>query len=270
MPDQIKTDTLLPPVGRCVYCGATDELTNEHIVPLSFGGQYVLPKASCVRCQVITKRFEQYCARHIYGTFRIKMNFPTRHRKERPKQLPRTALIDGKYKRTLVDPSDAPMMLPLFKFLPPGYVRNPPVREIGWEGAAISHLGIGYKPYEGGIFFRAPGDPPLVSHLDIDPFARMLAKIAHCLCIAELGIDSFEHWLPPYILGDDQHLSYLVGAIPTNIGWIVRPHEYYSTALNRITSLTSGETILGAQIWLFGIGSPSFVIVGNPKTQLPF
>ena len=64
-----------PPVGRCIYCGATDELTDEHIIPFSLGGVLILDKASCngtKGCNKKTHKFEGVVARQIFGKFRAK------------------------------------------------------------------------------------------------------------------------------------------------------------------------------------------------------
>ncbi len=37
-------------VGSCIYCGSTDNLSNEHIIPYGLGGNLELPKSSCSRC----------------------------------------------------------------------------------------------------------------------------------------------------------------------------------------------------------------------------
>ena len=47
-----------PPVGHCIYCSGTDNLTREHIVPFGLHGNAVLPAASCARCRQITSAFE--------------------------------------------------------------------------------------------------------------------------------------------------------------------------------------------------------------------
>ena len=46
------------PIGRCIYCGATGDLTREHIIPRSIGGTWVLSKASCSDCAAVTRDFE--------------------------------------------------------------------------------------------------------------------------------------------------------------------------------------------------------------------
>src|ERR1700723_614475 len=79
------------PVGRCIYCGddgSNDKLRSEHLVPFSLGGNAELLEASCRKCEDVTKRFEQHCARAIFGQFRVKSGVQTRNPKERPKALP--------------------------------------------------------------------------------------------------------------------------------------------------------------------------------------
>src|SRR3546814_3930149 len=76
-----------PPVGQCIYCGSTKEpLGKEHIIPYGLGGNLVLPKASCKGCEAITGGFEQVCLRTMFGPARLRLNMPTRRRKERPKK----------------------------------------------------------------------------------------------------------------------------------------------------------------------------------------
>lgn len=45
-------------------------LTDEHVVPLSLGGQHILEDASCLDCADVTKRFEQDVAREMLGAAR--------------------------------------------------------------------------------------------------------------------------------------------------------------------------------------------------------
>jgi HNH endonuclease len=55
-----------PAVGRCIYCGSTDLLSEEHIIPYSLSGHYVLPEASCDKCAKTINRFEQFSTRTTY------------------------------------------------------------------------------------------------------------------------------------------------------------------------------------------------------------
>jgi hypothetical protein len=66
-----------PPVGRCIYCGVSYDLREEHIVPFSLGGVLILPKASCRKCENITHRFEYTCARQVFGKLTVRHNLAT-------------------------------------------------------------------------------------------------------------------------------------------------------------------------------------------------
>ena len=58
--------------GRCIYCGRDDvNLTDEHVVPLSLGGQHVIEGASCSSCAKIATKFERDVAREMWGDARI-------------------------------------------------------------------------------------------------------------------------------------------------------------------------------------------------------
>ena len=81
-PTKIKTKAV------CIYCNrAVPNLTDEHIIPLSLGGQHVIQKASCPNCADITKKFEQNIARDLWGDARISFDAPSRRKKERPSHI---------------------------------------------------------------------------------------------------------------------------------------------------------------------------------------
>jgi hypothetical protein len=59
---------------------------------------------------------------------------------------------------------------------------------------------------------HAEGNAILVEGFNLDFFGRALAKIAHGFVAGELGLDTFEPYLPDYILGTaPQHGSYFIG-----------------------------------------------------------
>src|SRR5947209_7136061 len=57
------------PVGRCIYCGSTESLGREHIIPLALNGTAVLPKSTCDGCTRITGEFEQDVLRALPPAF---------------------------------------------------------------------------------------------------------------------------------------------------------------------------------------------------------
>jgi len=61
---------------RCIYCCEhLAKLIDEHIVPLSLGGQHVIREASCLKCADITKKFEQNVAHGLWGSARTSRSF---------------------------------------------------------------------------------------------------------------------------------------------------------------------------------------------------
>jgi 5-methylcytosine-specific restriction endonuclease McrA len=49
---------------KCIYCGALvsdGKLGDEHIIPTSFGGNLILPRASCRNCERITTKIKDHC-----------------------------------------------------------------------------------------------------------------------------------------------------------------------------------------------------------------
>jgi hypothetical protein len=82
--DQRDSGKDLGTVGRCIYCGANDSLTDEHPIPFSLGGPAILYKASCEACAKITSRVERTVSRDDFLLFRTKLELPTRRPSERP------------------------------------------------------------------------------------------------------------------------------------------------------------------------------------------
>lgn len=68
---------------ECIYCGATADLTREHIIPFGLEGALVLPIGSCRPCARITSEFEGRVMRGFMFDARTAGQFPTRRPKER-------------------------------------------------------------------------------------------------------------------------------------------------------------------------------------------
>jgi hypothetical protein len=68
-------------IGKCIYCGSVDNLSNEHIVPRGLGGPWVLKKASCAKCAAITSEIELDIVKYFFSLVRVKLDLPTYHKK---------------------------------------------------------------------------------------------------------------------------------------------------------------------------------------------
>jgi hypothetical protein len=125
----------------------------------------------------------------------------------------------------------------------------------GWQWVHAEHFTP--NPYFHSIRSRMPFEPVT--------FARLIAKIAHCITVRAEGIDGFEPFLTDIIRGKDlSKLWYFIGGLDT------RPTPY-GRPLS--TSLWVGEPgrkddFIFAEIRLFAdLGAPIYyAIVGqNPK-----
>lgn len=204
--------TMYRPVNCCIYCGSTERLSDEHVVPFSLAGRSVLPSASCAECAKVTSAFEGRCAAVNYASFRLRENLPTRRPKERPTHAAMTSPPEDGGEIFMVPKAGVIATLPLFQLNPPGFFENPPRREIGWVGSELGIKTDSPRDWSHSRRLRARR-LSVHQHFDVDSHARLLAKVAHCIAVGHLGMNGFEPWLPPLILGTDPFLSHLVGGI---------------------------------------------------------
>lgn len=198
-------------IGYCIYCGSTGpDLSREHIVPLSLGGNHVLEKASCQACSTITGQFEQFCARTILGPFRVREDLPTRHPDQRPDKLA-LVLVDenGSLREIQVPPEEHPatIMMPILTaphILDPGAERRETFR-IWFALPDPSFLDLPT---------RLGAKAMRLGQFEILSFCRLVAKIAHAGAYMDPNWTShFEPLLPDFIRGETDDYKSLVGGI---------------------------------------------------------
>jgi hypothetical protein len=199
---------LYAPAGRCIYCFQTDIILRpEHIVPYSMGSVWELPGASCEACMRITGKFEQICARDMFGNVRAQWKIYSRKKKDRrerfAKGLPNPLKLPGVETPSAAGPL-APLAMPVFQ--QPGLLSERSKN----SALKVTEVHIVFPTIEGhqGPAKKAKGK------LHNYPFARMLAKIAYAAAVAEYGLDSVPKDLVPYILGTDPSISEVVGSCP--------------------------------------------------------
>lgn len=254
------------PVGGCIYCRkSADEvaLEDEHILPLGLGGMWVLPKASCRECAAITGKDEARVLRGGLRAARQVLEYPSRSPKG-PERLPLFCVNDDEDSQLLVDIEHYPILLQLPRYAGPLLVQLPghlTTPESPW--AQMLRLDPAVLHDEYGIRSCA------VSCIDAHAFARMLAKVAHGLAVAELGRGGFVPYLPPVILGNDPQFLKFVGSVQE-----AEPATTESFAMNLATFGEAPNRVITAQLRLFADrGAPGYrIIVGHyPKdNDLPF
>lgn len=183
---EIHNTTRLEPVGECIYCGSTDKLTDEHIVPLALGGRLVLPDASCVVCAAITSAVERKVLRGFMLDARAVGKFPTRRPKERPRTSSLDIERDGHFESIELPSSESPGFLHLPRFARAAFLAGyPPMKGVTFVG--IDTLYFGKNPTE---VARAIGTKTIRTTVTVDAssFARMLAKIGYSYAVASQGL----------------------------------------------------------------------------------
>jgi HNH endonuclease len=198
-------------VNQCIYCGRSASsqvaLTDEHIIPLSLGGNFILPKASCFRCLKRINRFETIMFEAMLQSARHHMGIVGRNKIKKRDRLS-VKLINGPSQTTLsvnVDDHPGILVTPELSEMPGmllgrGLVDAPgPLFKVGLTGM---HEDIGRRVRQFGnnqINFTRP-----FSSLDL---FQMLAKIGHAYAAAELGIAGFDPVLGPLILDGDESIA---------------------------------------------------------------
>lgn len=269
---------LYPPMGRCLYCGATTSksvrLSDEHMIARSLGGVSIIPEASCLDCAKITSYLEGYCANNIFNSLRVQRRLPTRRPKKRPTHLPTYFEVNGLVTQHLVNPAESVSSFAVYLLPPPGIVagRLPSnsydfIQErLIWTIAnSVRHFSYAAKIGATRTIAVAKGTSPYV-------FARMLAKIAHAYASAQGHLVGFRPLLPDIILGKSDKIPYLVGMLdpitpPRQVpGWVLSAHY---CRLGYMT--TPQRQLCFATVRLFGLlPTPTYtVIVGERSLPGP-
>lgn len=202
----------LKPVLKCIYCGSADvPLSDEHVIPFSLGGTWVLPDASCADCADITSGFERSISRGTYLALRTKAGFPTYHPKKRPKSFEAVLVkVDGNRQKINIPASKYPTIYPVLHLPPPGILssaelneKNPEMRlSLAGNQDEMNALAAAY-PDAAGLEFS--------SDISWGTLCRALAKIAHSFTVGHFGTKGYTPLLPPLIFGSYPYLSNLVG-----------------------------------------------------------
>jgi len=259
---EIRTTTRADPVGVCIYCGRTEGLSDEHVIPHALGGRFVLPEASCRSCAAVTSAFERSVLRGFMLDARTAGGFPTR----RPKERPTTSSLEikrGDRLESIELPStELPgfLQLPLLK--PAAFLTGrPPVK--GVEIIGPETISFGKKPEEVASTF---GTDTLRTTVNVDAtaFVRMLAKIGYSYAVATQG---------PYPRSEVPVLPLILGSADDGGTWVGSAEYRLSVEDKRPThglgliSLTAtvdeiAESVLVARVKLFAdAGATGYEVV---------
>jgi hypothetical protein len=263
---EIHNATRYGPIGACIYCGVTDALTEEHVVPLGLGGRLILTAASCPRCEKITSAFERKVLRGFMLDARTAGSFPTRHRKDRPTTISYEIKRGIQFESIDVPVTESTGLLQLPMLQPPAFLNGrPPIR--GTNIIGFETIAFGKRPDEvlstvGTNAFRA------TVNIDAHAFVRMLAKIGFCCAIAAIGtFPRSEVPVLPLILGTADDDSTWVGSSEYSLA-VEAQKPQHALGLISANMLVDGtpEEILIARIKLFmNSGATGYEVVVRRK-----
>ena len=250
------------PVGHCIYCGATEDLGKEHILPFGLSGSAILPKSSCRRCARITGDVEQDILRGSFWPVRVFRDLKSRSKhKDAPTHVSVSVVRDDKHEVVLLNIDEAPILLPFPIFAPPSHLSGAePTSGISVSGHVTIRFGVNPKTTGKNL-----GASEIKITVELKPceFARMIAKIGYAFAYAEGAIADLEgeSYILPAILGERDEIGHWVGTL-------TKPLEAFPTLLHRVLihhELEKG--FLFAEVQLFSDSqTPSYgVILGKLK-----
>jgi hypothetical protein len=271
----------LPGYGECIYCGVSAddaELTDEHVVPYSLGGNVEILKASCKACAAETSRCEREIAKKVFDELRLHVGAPTRRPKRRPSELPFTVSIEGAPPKTLTVPiEEQPFFTPMPVWGMPGILCGAqPSTSFPIENKA--HVFSWIPPNAAHVIGLARGQkaeiPIPAFYIDHFRFARAIAKIAYCQAVIRYGLHGFRRLMTPaVILGRYPFVPYFVGSDPDATppppikGKVLHAIELETVGIGNLR-LIEGSVRLFANSGTENEGPPIYrVIVGAPPVS---
>jgi hypothetical protein len=201
-------------IGRCIYCGATDDLTREHIIPYGLNGYWTLSDASCPRCRKTTSAFETEVLRNTLGWARSALNMQTRNPEDRIGHLPIRAVRRGRQTFETIELAGAPILVYLPTFAAPGTLTATPGMTLQGPGWLRQLAGPPFHLILPQIA-RDRNLDEIYLRIEYQPieFARTLAKIAFGLTVLSLGSDALDDvFVLPVIHGDTSRIREFVGS----------------------------------------------------------
>lgn len=201
-----------PPLGKCIYCGVTQNLEAEHILPFGLSGTAILPKSTCRACAQITGQCEQEVLRGPMWAVRIYRDLKSRTKhKDAPAEYPVKISKDGREFDLLLPIEEVPILLPFPLFALPAFF-SPAEYEHGISVKGVITISFGITPEETA---RKLGAEKIILNQNIQPvaFARMIAKIAFAWAAAEGKLRFLKKASPvvPAILGRVDDIGRWVG-----------------------------------------------------------
>ena len=257
------TEIKYKPVGHCIYCSRADvKLSDEHIIPLGLNGTFILPNASCKKCADVTSRIKHDLLRGEMRQVRAALSFKTRRPKEMPTTFPLLVTRNGVEEKLEVPFRDQLIILPLPLYAEPAFIK-PYDYAKGIAVTGIQTVRFGDQPEE--LLKRHNAEKvALETRLDHNLFARLLAKIAYSLAVAELGSENIGLvYVLPTIFGNMEQCGRWVGSSDKVLTPESPDIQHASTVQTyRMSDDKEARSIIVVLLKLFAnVPSPGYVVI---------
>jgi hypothetical protein len=214
--ETIATEKTKKIINQCIYCGAKDDLEDEHGIPQSLNGHFLLVNGSCRDCATITGKFEGNYTRHSLLAARTALNMMSkRPKRKRPSEFPMT-IVKGKKEETINVPvAEHVSQIPLLELGPP--LKHP--NRFHQKGMAPGRMGIVMFNFRSSEHIKYLVEKYEADEIKVTAkmfpldFLKMIAKIAYCFAVWRYGLHNIEKaFVIPSILGKSNDLLNWVGS----------------------------------------------------------
>lgn len=264
--------TQYEPIGFCIYCGSTENLSDEHALASGMGGRHVLPDSSCEECRKIICKPEQYVQRTLMHNARSFYGIQSHYKRPRLPTSVQVRKKSGEIVEIAGDPREIPFVIALPVFPNPTILVSDDPPPSGFTAG-------NWNPKPSNLAeFLEKHDAEAIITKTIRPLdlARVIAKTAHAHAIALLGPGSFKPLLCDLILGKTKQWIDLVGGEirPDHGDWkLLKPTPRHVNTFIVFDWFrnTDGMCFYVAAMRFFGnLGAPTyFAVLGEPIPPRP-
>lgn len=259
-----KENKSLPSLGYCVFCGSTNNLTDEHIIPEFFGSGLYIKKSCCSTCQKITSRLESSIVSNMFDPIRKYLSLESKKGMLKKSNFKLDIGMETtNYETFPID--EYPVLLALPRFDPASAISNRPYDTDGFFDIIIYNFNFEKEKLNEKIKDFS------TLHIDTLLFCQLLAKIAHSFAVFHLGFNGFKHTLQSFVLSDfinkfdgsyKSQYNYIGGLLPS--GNEERKCDMlHELELGQINWLDKSYHVVKIRLFSYLINLPSYyVIVG--------
>lgn len=259
-----KHTRIVATANACIYCGATSDLSDEHIIPFALEGDFVIRSGSCKKCAGKTSKFERQVLRDALLAPRTTLKLRTRRPRERPTSLPLLRHSGGVRKVIDVPVADHPTYLALPTFALPACIRGDAIPNLKVVPPGVKAILVSPVTLDVASRRIGGGGTGVQVEIDVYAFARLLAKIAHGF-VAAADLGAVEAFLPEPMFADDESIAQWVGGAPdVKVG----TDGLHGSMVEVV------DGVIHVRIRLFAqLGGPEYLVIAgrliDPSDQVP-